>query len=122
MRLWSACGSSSWEEMLLPSAFPSGSETPPMGIGFWPRCSVLWTRKRALCAELLEVTGALSRDSQSRKNPYSLIGFATVVFGGSETNFFFPARVSCSPGWSWTCKIAKDDLELLTLLPLLPRC
>lgn len=59
-----------------------------MGIGFWPQGSVLWTRKRALRAESGEATDALSRDSQSRRNPYNPISFATVVFWGSETNFF----------------------------------
>lgn len=35
---------------------------------------------------------------------------------------WFWGRMPCSPGWSWTCYIAKDNLELPILFSLPPEC
>lgn len=35
---------------------------------------------------------------------------------------FFLDRVLCGPGWPGTLRVAEDDLELLVLLLLLPKC
>lgn len=41
-------------------------------------------------------------------------------------NLFIPSfifgRVSCSPDWQWTCSVAENDFEYITVLLLHPEC